>query len=74
MKIIHLLLLLHAAKYDKDIFLYKPLKLDGEALLIADPPPLKLHQLAKSIPSVKWPCLLNHIWDFNAIWDLESSS
>ena len=31
------------------------LKLDGVAPLIADPPPLKLHQQAKSTPSVKWP-------------------
>ena len=30
-------------------------KLDGVAPLIADPPPLKLHQWAKSTPSVKWP-------------------
>ena len=31
------------------------LKLDGVAPLIADPPPLKVHQWAKSAPSVKWP-------------------
>ena len=31
------------------------IKLDGVAPLIADPPPLKIHQLAKSTPSVKWP-------------------
>ena len=31
------------------------LKLDGVAPLIADPPPLKLHQQAKSTLSVKWP-------------------
>ena len=31
------------------------IKLNGVAPLIADPPPLKLHQEAKSNPSVKWP-------------------
>ena len=30
-------------------------KLDRVAPLIADPPPLKLQQEAKSTPSVKWP-------------------
>ena len=36
------------------IFSWKPDKLDGVAPLIADPPLLKLHQKAKSTPSVKW--------------------
>ena len=30
-------------------------KLDGVAALIADPPPLQIHQYAKYTPSVKWP-------------------
>ena len=30
-------------------------ELDGVGPLIADPPSLKLHQEAKSTPSVKWP-------------------
>ena len=30
------------------------IKLNGIVLLITDPPPLKLHQKAKSTPSVKW--------------------
>ena len=48
-------------------------KLDGVAPLTADLPLLKLHQRAKSTPSVKWPLLLNHLWDFDALRDLESS-
>ena len=31
------------------------LKLEGVAPLIANPPPLKLHQQANATPSVKWP-------------------
>ena len=37
------------------------------------PFPTQLHQLAKSTPSVKFPWLLNHWWDFDALRYLESS-
>ena len=40
-------------KFDR--YMKNVLKLDGVAPLIADPPPLKVHQKARSTPSVKWP-------------------
>ena len=49
------------------------IKLGVVAPLITDPPPLKLHQQTKYTPSVKWPQLLNLSWNFDALWDLESS-
>ena len=43
----------YKAVYRKALATPGLLKLDGVAPLIADPPPLKLHQYAKSTSSVK---------------------
>ena len=38
------------------------------------PFPMQLPQKEKSTPSVKWPYILNQWSNFDALWDLESSS